>query len=202
MSVKQDIEYIKHELDTEEKFLSTIAHAERFWKRFKRPIIGVIAALVLGWGGFYAFNVYRNHQIDAANIALNKLLQNSDDKSALDTLKAKDTKLYQAYSLYSNAQNGNAAGLKELSLAQAKFVGELATYQSASIEKNETKLLEIGNDKSKIMSDMSLIDAGVIALQKNDTKTAAMAFGKVPQNSIAKPEAIALEHFSQAPLRP
>jgi hypothetical protein len=116
---------------------------------------------------------------------------------ALDELKSKDITLYEVYSLYANAKNNNAAGLKELSSSEVKFIGELANYQSAALEKNTVKLQEIGSNKDALMSNLSLIDAGVLALQKNDTKTASLLFAKVPQNSIAKPEAVALEHFSQ-----
>ncbi|MEY4505052.1 MAG: hypothetical protein RL154_1349 [Pseudomonadota bacterium] len=197
MSVKQDVEYIKQELDTEEKFLSGLAHAERFWKKFQRPLIGIAAAFIVGFGGFYAFNFYKSSQIDAANVALSKLLANPNDKTALDELKSKDTKLFEVYSIYIAAKAGDAGALNTLSNSKAMFVGELAEYQAVALEKNQAKLLAIGDDKNKLMHDMALIDAGVLALQKNDVKAASSAFAKVPQESIAKPEAVSLEHFSQ-----
>lgn len=197
MSAKEDIEYIKKELDTEEKFLSGIAHAERFWKKFKKPLIGVASAFFIGIVGFYAFNTYEDSRINAANVALNKLLANPSDTAALDELKSKDAKLFEVYKMYTAASGNKIGELNELASSKAMFVSELSSYQAAALEKSASKLSAIANDKNALLHELATIDIGVLSLQKDDKKAAGATFAKIPQESMVKPEAIALEHFSQ-----
>lgn len=197
MSAKEDIEFIKKELDTEEKFLSGIAHAERFWKKFKKPLIGVASAFFVGIVSFYAFNAYEDARINSANIALNKLLANPSDTAALEELKSKDAKLFEVYKMYTSATAGKIGELNELASSKAMFVPELAGYQAASAEKSASKLSAIANDKNALLHELATIGVGVINLQKDDKKAASAIFAKVSQESMVKPEAVALEHFSQ-----
>ena len=51
MAIKDDIDSIKEELNTQEQFLENIIKSERFFKKYKKIIIGALALGVIGAAG-------------------------------------------------------------------------------------------------------------------------------------------------------
>ena len=48
MSIKENVDYIKSELSSEEKLLEGFVKSERFFKKYKNLLIALVVAIVLG----------------------------------------------------------------------------------------------------------------------------------------------------------
>ena len=53
MAIKDDIDSIKEELNTQEQFLENIIKSERFFKKYKKIIIGAVVLGIVGAAGYY-----------------------------------------------------------------------------------------------------------------------------------------------------
>ena len=53
MAIKDDIDSIKEELNTQEQFLENIIKSERFFKKYKKIIIGAVVLGIVGSAGYY-----------------------------------------------------------------------------------------------------------------------------------------------------
>ena len=99
MSIKDNVDFVKEELNSEEKFLEGFVKIERFYKKYKLIIITAVVIVVGGIIGYYVSNYFKKQTKLEANIAFNKVLENPNDKAALDTLKEKNKQLFKLQNL-------------------------------------------------------------------------------------------------------
>ena len=106
MSMKENVDYIKQELSTEEKFFEGTVKLERFWKKFKFLIIAfavIVVSTIVGLS--YKSSMDEQNKI-AANEALNLFLKDYKNEAALNDLKVLDAKLYEI-AIYLKASKEN-----------------------------------------------------------------------------------------------
>ena len=97
MGLQENIKAVKEEMSTEEQFLEGMIKGERFFKRNKKYIIATLVLLVLGAGGYAINDVMSKQRLKASNVAYQALLADANNVAALETLKAKNPKLYTMY---------------------------------------------------------------------------------------------------------
>jgi hypothetical protein len=76
LSLKENMEALKEELSSEEKFFESAIRTERFVKRYQKPLIALVVASLLAVGGAIAFQAYADAKIESSNAAFNLLLSN------------------------------------------------------------------------------------------------------------------------------
>ncbi|MEO1937360.1 MAG: hypothetical protein ABGW85_01860, partial [Sulfurimonas sp.] len=114
MSLKENIEMVKDELNSEEKFFEKAVMTEKFVKKYKKAIIGSIIAIVLVVTADIAYTINEQNRIESANEKLALLAQNPNDTVALSRLENLSPQLHDVW-LYSQAiANQNAQQLQEL----------------------------------------------------------------------------------------
>ena len=195
MGAKENLEYIKEELSNEEKFLESMIKAENFYKKYKKAIkIGVVA-LVLAVAAYLGYEWKVNADLRASNEAFERLMQNPQDKEALETLKAKNEKLYMLY-LYKQAlSKKDVKALEEIARSGLPVLSDLAEYHAAAIKKEEPKLYSYGLKKSAIMKEMALLDDGYLNMKERKIEVAKERMEGIPQESAAYPFAKLLAHY-------
>ena len=87
LALKDDIEGVKKEIGTEEQFLESIIKSELFIKKYKKPIIALVAIAILGFVGYYGNLFLENRRIDSANALYSELLKNPNDDAKKAELK-------------------------------------------------------------------------------------------------------------------
>jgi len=130
MSIKEDVNYVKNELSSEEKFLENFVKGERFFKKYKTLIFGFIVIIIIGSiGTIIKKNIDEANKFDA-NIALNKFLESGDEK-ALTTLKDKNEELYEV-ALYLQAKKENKSVEINIPLLKELLKFQIATTNNES----------------------------------------------------------------------
>lgn len=185
MAIKDNFEYIKKEIGTQEQFLENAIRGERFLKKNKTLFIAIFAILIIVLI-VYATKEYMNSSnLDSANKAYNSLLSNSKDSNAINILKQKDPSLFALYVIknYADTNDTNTAILdKALSL------------QIDPLLKNIIENIK-GKDQGQILSDYDALLNGYELLKKNQINEARLEFSKIPSNSQLEPISKNLEHY-------
>ena len=79
MAIKDDINSIKEELNTQEQFLENMIKSERFFKKYSKFIITAVILGAIGAIGYYVNDALKEKDFKAANAAYAKLILNPKD---------------------------------------------------------------------------------------------------------------------------
>lgn len=172
MAIKDDVKAIKEQIGAEEQFLESVIKGERFFKKYKFPIIGAVILLVVFGVGYSITDYLKTKRLNETNEAYMLLLQNPTDTNALKTLKDGNPKLYEAF-LFQKASKAN--DIKELK--------NIVNTSSDPIIKS-IAIYELNDGTSDVLKDVQILLQGYSLLKENKIKE---AHGKFAQISITSP---------------
>ena len=189
MSIKENVDYVKEELNSQEKFLESFVKGERFYKKYRTLILASIAIIVIGAIGIKKKkNVDESNKLEA-NLAFNKVLQNSNDKEALELLKNKNEKLYEV-ALFLQGKNENKA--VDINIPVLK---ELAEYQVALSNKNVDELSNLSMQGDFLLKEFALFNKALLLSNEGKYEDAKTVLKLIPQTSKAFELANLLNHY-------
>jgi len=195
LSLKTDIEMVKEELTSEEKFFEKAVVTEKFVKKYKNLMIGSVVAVVLFVAGNIAYNANKQNTIDAANVALATLQSNPADTAALSQLQTLSPTLADVWS-YSNAVvKQDIKTLEKLQNSKAIFVGDLASYSVAQNIATSEKLDAYASKKDAIYADLANVQNAVLLMNENKIDAAHKKLAMINLNSPLSQVAKALMHY-------
>ena len=197
MSIKEDLKAVKEELNTEEQFLEGLIRAERFYKKYKKPIIALVSIAVIIFVGFSIKTYMDEANLKAANEAYLKLIKNPNDTQAADILKSKNINLYYAYKLQVASKNSDKSILKSVKInAKDKYIADLADYQLASLSKKSDELNRyIDDSKAGLVKNFALLEDAYLLLKENKKDQAKIKLSSIEVDSPLKDVAKNLEHY-------
>lgn len=189
MSIKENVDFVKEELNNEEKFIESFVKAERFYKKYKIIILTLIV-LTIGGLVFYTIkqNIDESNKLEA-NLAFNRLLSNPNDKEALETLKDKNKNLYEIM-LYIQARNEN----KTVQIS-VPYLKELSLYSEAVKAQNIDKLNNISTQNDFLLKEFALFHKALILSNEGKYEEAKKVLASIPKTSKANELANLLNHF-------
>ena len=195
MSLKNDIEMVKEELNSEEKFFERSVITERFVKKYKNAIIGSVVVVVLLIAGNIANDIHKQGQIDDINKAFTLLNNDTKNFEAIATIKQINPDLYDAW-IYSQAiAQKDLLSMKELENSKALLIDDLATYELAQDSQDESSLNSYSLKQDSIYKDLALVQSAIIYMNNSDIQKAHEKLKQIaPQSSLSK-IAAALLHY-------
>ena len=195
MSLKENIEMVKEELTSEEKFFEKAVVTENFVKKYKNVMIGSVVAIVLFVAADIGYNINKEHTLKAANTALLQLEANPSDKTALATLESLSPKLHDVW-MYSQAiANKNAKNLQELENSKALMIGDLATYENAQKKQDITKLENYTEKQNAIYRDLAQVQVAIILMKSGKIDEAHEKLSMIQASSPLAQVSRALMHY-------
>ncbi len=189
MSIKENVDYVKTELSSEEKFLENFVKSERFFKKYKTLVFGVIATLIIAIIGILIKNTLDESNKFEANIAFNKVLINSDDAQALAILKEKNQQLYDVAKFL---QLKNEAKPAEINLPLLK---ELSKYQIALNEKSISQLDNLAMQNDFLLKEFAIFNKALLLTNEGKFSEAKTTLTLIPETSKAYELAKLLNHY-------
>ena len=189
MSIKENVDYIKEELSSQEKFLENFVKGERFYKKYKTLIFAFIAIAILGGIGLVIKNNIDESNKLKANIAFNKVLQNSTDTQALEELKNTNEKLYEV-ALFLQAKKENKA--VDINIPLLK---ELSKYQVALANKNVDELTNLSMQNDFLLKEFAIFNKALLLSNEGKYDDAKATLKLIPQTSKALELANLLNHY-------
>jgi len=195
LNLKENMQALKEELSSEEKFFESAVRTERFVKKYQKPMIASVIAVLLGLGGSVVYQMVHDAKVERANTALNTLLMNPSDQNSLKELSSQGGSLYELYSLSKALRDNDVKTLQTLQSASSSEVADIASYESAVLSK-DTKALDVYSKKQgSIYQELAVIELAVSSIQKGDSKAAHSSLALIKEDSAVYPLAQMLSHY-------
>lgn len=195
MSLKENIEMVKNELNTEEQFFEKAVQTERFVKKYKKPLIGIVTAAILAIVAGSAYDIMTQNRIDQSNAAFNVLMSNADDMAAQEQLKSLNPELFDVWSLSQALKKRDQDALRTLQSSKALVVSDLATYELSAIQEDESGLERYTEKSGALLKDLALIETAVLLMDKGDKASAKAKLSMIDINSPVYQLAQTLAHY-------
>jgi len=192
LSLKNNIEMVREELNSEEKFFEKAVITEKFVKKYKNVMIGSFVAIVLVIGANIAYEANKQSKMDAANEALLELSKDSKNSAAASQLKALSPNLYDVWILSQAVANKDLVSMKELKNSKAILVSDLATYELAQ---DSASLSSYASKQNAVYRDLALVQSAVILMNENKIDKAHQELSKIGLQSPLAKIASALLHY-------
>lgn len=187
MSIKDDVNYLKNELNNEEKLLENFVKLERFFKKYKKIIYVLILLAIITPIAIFTKNKIDESNLYKANIALNNYLEQGDE-SSLEYLKNKNQSLYEV-ALFLTAKKE----LSEINIS-SKYLKELLEYQIAAKEMNFDKLDSLRKNDDFLIKDYAILHEAIILVNQEEYEKAKAILEEINQDSKVYELAILLKH--------
>ncbi len=188
MSLKDEVEFVKGSLSSDEKILESAFKLERLYKKHKIKIWATVVVLVLFFGGGIAMQAYQDSKIQNANSALLTLQSTPDDASALSALKENNPKLYDLF-IYSQAiSNKDAKALAVLNSSSDTLLADLSKYHAGILD---SKVVD-----SQYYQELTLIQEAFVALKSGKKDIAKQKLTLIGENSPVSNIARLLKHYT------
>lgn len=195
MSLKENIEMVKEELNSEEQFFEKAVQTERFVKKYRNPLIGFVTVAILAIVGGSAYNITVQNKIEQSNTALNILMVDASDTAAQEQLKSLNPKLFDVWSLSQALKSKDQDALRTLQSSKALVVADLAEYELAAIQEDEAGLQAYSQKSSALLKDLAMIEAAVLLMDKGDKESAKAKLSMIDINSPVYQLAQSLAHY-------
>ncbi|ADN09411.1 hypothetical protein [Sulfurimonas autotrophica] len=195
MSLKDNIEMVKDELTSEEKFFEKAVVTEKFVKKYKNVMIGSVVAITLFVVGNITYNINKEHTLEAANEALLKLEANPKDEATLATLASLSPALHDVW-MYSQAVVAkNVKELEKLQSSKALLIDDLSTYEAAQNLQDLNKLENYSEKQNAIYRDLAQVQAAIILMKEKKLDEAHSKLSMISTSSPLAQVSRALMHY-------
>lgn len=167
MSLKENLDMVKDELNSEEKMLENAIKAEKIYKKYKKPFFALLAAIVVGVGANTLYQSNLESKIEKSNQLYLSVQKNPTDTTASNELKTLNPELYAAWEFTQAIQNGDEKKLSELSKEDINILSSIAQYEVASKESDLSKLENYTMQQKAIYKDLALVEAAYLLMKEN-----------------------------------
>lgn len=189
MSIKENVDYVKTELSSEEKFLENFVKGERFFKKYKTLIFAFVVVIIVGIISFFIKdNIAQSNKFEA-NIAFNKVLENSDDAQALAILKDKNPQLYDIAIFLQAKKEAKATQIS------VPLLKELSKYQTALADKNIAELDNLSMQNDFLLKEFAIFNKALLLTNEEKFNEAKTTLALIPETSKAFELAKLLNHY-------
>jgi len=195
LSLKNDIEMVKEELNSEEKFFEKAVMTEKFVKKYKKVMIGAVVGVVLVVAANIGYNISEQNRIAAANEALLTLQKNPEDKEAAKTLESLSAELYNLWSYSEAIKSADVDALQKSAATKAIIISDAASYEVAQNRADIKALESYAQNQNAIYKDMAQVEAALLLIREGKVDEAHAKLSLVSATSPLAQVAQALKHY-------
>ncbi|MEA2050586.1 MAG: hypothetical protein U9O56_07635 [Campylobacterota bacterium] len=184
MSLKENVDYIKEEISTQESFIENFFKLEKFYKKYKVAIFSIVSIVIIAFAGssIYSYTTEQNRL--EANDIFNSYLANPSDDKLLESLKQKDTKLYSLAMYIKNSS----------SLTQVEFFKEISQYSTAMKTEDLNALNSSIQNQKFLLKDFATFNKALIEVNQGNYSAAKETLKLIPITSNVSNLVKMLEH--------
>lgn len=192
LSLRENIEMVRAELNSEEKFFEKAVMTERFVKKYKKILVTSLVVIVVAVAANLVYDANNSSKIEVANSALLKLQANPQDEVALLALQNNGNKLYELYSFAQAIANKESTALEALSSSKTLLLADLSKYENAKTIKD---LESYAAKQDAIYKDLALVQSAVLLMGEDQIEKAHQKLKMVGLDSPMAEVASALLHY-------
>jgi hypothetical protein len=183
VGIKENLSMVKEELNTEEQFFESAVKTERFVKKYKKPLIGTVAAAVILIAAGSVYDLYRQNRIEQSNAAFAVLQKKPADEAAKKELRSLNRDLFDVWSLSLAIKEGDKEALQTLQKSKALAVSDLAAYELAVLNQDNSAMEKYVLNQDAIYKDLALIEQAVLLMEAGDVNSAHEKLDRIDRSS-------------------
>jgi len=187
LGLKDNLKAVKNELNTEEQFIENFIKGERFIRKYKFYILGVVGILLIWFFGNFISSKIKESKIKESNEIYASLLQNPNDKNLLEKLKDKNINLYAIFLLRENANELNNTSFEN-------ELGQIYNHTQTNALLKNIIALSLG-DKSIFLKNYDKLLEAYKLLEQNKIEEADILLSQIKDNSSLSQIAKNLKHY-------
>ena len=191
MSTKDNIDFIKQEVSSQEKFLEGFFHIEKYYRKYKIPILAIAVVAIVAIIGYNVNNYIEGQDKIKANAAYNALQkEHSAEQESL--LKKYAPKLHQVYA-FRQFLDGKIDTAPALDIG---ILQDILDYQQATLGRDATMLDKYSLGQEASLKDMALLSQSFLLIKEGDSKQAIALLDTIPATSQLQTFAKLLKHYT------
>jgi len=195
LSLKNDLDMVKEELNSEEKFFEKAVITEKFVKKYKNLMIASVILVVIFISANIAYDINKQNTKDAANVALLELMNDSTNAAALGRLESLSPALSDVW-VYSQAVvSRDIAALESLQGSKDVIISDIASYELAVESKDKSTLDSYALQQNSIYKDLARIQSAVLLIESDNTAEAQEKLSLISIDSSLAQVAASLMHY-------
>lgn len=187
MSLKDNVNYVKEELNSEEKFLEGFVKLERFYKKYKLLIISGVIVAIIALTAYLVTSYYKEENSVKASVLFEKVLKDSSDTASLNELKELNTKLYEI-ALFKTEEG-------KQKIERTPYFKELVQFENALKEQNIEKLNNLSMENNFLLKEFAIFNKALILTNEGKYNEAKDTLKMIPQTSQVKDLVAILNHY-------
>lgn len=195
MSIKEDVNAIKDELNSEEKFFEKIIKLEFLYKKYRYAIIGGLIALIVYFVATAVIDARNDSRIFDANKAFAALIEEGDSPEQRKLLEKSSRSLYDLYRYQKAVQDADLSALEALKKSKAFGIADMAKYEHAVLSNDGKALQKYIDKKGLYFRDMALLKKASTLLKQSKIKKAHALLAQIDQRSPLFEQAQLLSHY-------
>ncbi len=195
MSLKENIDMVKEELNQEEKLFESAVKTERFVKKYKMPLISIVVTVIVVLIGNSVYQASKAQSIAASNEAYMTLLAQPDNSEAEKVLQENNPALYDAWKFQRAVQADDKAGLESLTSSRSNVIADLASYELAAANKDKSALNAYALNQKAVLKDLAILDEAVLLMQEGKSAEAKARLALIDERSPLKKLSMLLQHY-------
>jgi len=187
MSLKQNMNYIKEEISSEEKFFESFFKLEKFYRKYKLIIILSVVGVLTYFIATSTLSYLKEQKNIKANTAYNKVLLNPSDTKSMDELKQSNAQLFEI-AKYKNEKDNTAKN-------DIIYLKQIALYNQAIKDNNIKALDELIIDTNFVLRDYAIFNKALILSSNKEYTKAKASLELISDASGVKQLSDMLKHF-------
>ncbi|RAX58941.1 hypothetical protein CCZ01_01755 [Helicobacter monodelphidis] len=197
MSLKENINYIKEEISTEEKFLEGLIRAESWYKRYKNIFILIIVVAVCSFLGYRLMSWYQEEKRFDSFMLYSEALKEQQGGKKWLALQETGSTLYDFLLLSTALKTHNQEDLKQLSNSKDGFIAAFSAYEESSL-KGDISGFDVLLKRENLEPSFkyaAMLQKAYLLLEENRIQEAHQILLQIPQTSGVYSIAQALKHY-------
>jgi hypothetical protein len=195
LNLKENINMVKEELNSEEKFFEKAVITEKFVKKYRNLIIGSVVVVISVVLANIIYEINSANKITAANYALDRLQEDDKNSTASAELKTLSPELYDVWRFSQAMANKDLSILKELQNSKALLISDMAKYELAQNEQSVKMLDSYALTQDAIFKDLALVQSAIILMNENKIDEARVKLSSISNSSSLMGLSKALMHY-------
>lgn len=195
MSLKNDIEMVKDELTSEEKFFEKAVMTEKFVKKYKKIMIGSAVAIAVFVSGSIIYSYMEESRVEEANLLFLELKSDKSNPAAIARLASLSPALHDVWSYSEAMTSQNIEELEKLQKSKAQFIADLSSYEVAQRAADTEKLQSYMQKQNALYADLAALQAAIIFMQDDEIEKAHRKLKTIAQDSPLAEVASSLMHY-------
>lgn len=175
MSIKDDVNYVKKELSSDEKVLEGAFKIETLYRKHKFKMWAVVVAILVYFGGSAIKKEMHESQLKVANEAFLTLQSKPTDAKAFKTLKENNPALLELFFYAQAAKNRDAKTLTTLITSKNAVISDASKYTASVLNRKPVD--------SILYNDLALFEQAYLAIGAGDVKKARNRLDLIDERS-------------------